>query len=55
LSDRALGRPPQARGANKGRTVNIEKMMSDYWGLFDWDPETGIPTAGTLKKHGIEI
>jgi aldehyde:ferredoxin oxidoreductase len=55
LSDRALGRPPQARGANKGRTVNIEKMMSDYWGLFDWDPETGIPTADTLKKHGIEI
>ena len=55
LSDRALGRPPQARGANKGRTVNIEKMMSDYWGLFDWDAQTGVPREDTLKKHGIEI
>ena len=55
LSDRALGRPPQAQGANKGRTINMEKMMSDYWGEMGWDPETGIPTAGTLEKHGIEI
>ena len=54
LSDRALGRPPQAQGANKGRTVNIEKMMSDYWQQFDWDTTTGRPADDTLKRLGID-
>jgi aldehyde:ferredoxin oxidoreductase len=55
LSDRALGRPPQARGANKGRTLNIEKMMSDYWKQFGWDTDTGRPTEETLKRFDIEV
>ncbi len=54
LHDRAVGRPPQTRGANKGRTVNIEKMMSDYWKQFGWDPSTGKPTPQTLSRLGIE-
>jgi len=40
-SDRAIGRPPQERGANRGRTVAIEKLMSGYWREFGWDEETG--------------
>ncbi|MCP4694197.1 MAG: aldehyde ferredoxin oxidoreductase, partial [Desulfobacterales bacterium] len=43
ISDRALGRPVQAEGANKGRTIQIEKMMSQYWEQFGWDSETGKP------------
>lgn len=54
LSDRALGRPPQAQGANKGRTVDIEKMMSDYWAEFGWDTGTGKPADETLTRLGIE-
>ncbi len=53
MSDRAAGRPPQTRGANRGRTVPVEKMMSDYWRYFGWDPQTGKPTAKTLRQHGI--
>jgi len=55
LSDRAVGRPPLAQGANKGRTVLIEKMMSDYWGQFNWDIATGKPTPECLARLGIEI
>jgi len=54
LHDRAVGRPPQTRGANKGRTVNIEKMMSDYWKQFGWDPSTVVSTPQTMSRLGIE-
>ncbi|HHO76181.1 MAG TPA: aldehyde ferredoxin oxidoreductase [Deltaproteobacteria bacterium] len=53
LSPRALGIPPQAIGANKGRTVNIDKMMKDYWEQFGWDTDTGKPSDETLKRLGI--
>lgn len=50
VSDRLLGLPPQTRGANKGRSVDIEPMMKDYWTLFGWDPETGIPSQETIER-----
>jgi aldehyde:ferredoxin oxidoreductase len=50
MSDRALGRPPQERGANKGRSVPIEEMMRAYWQAFGWDPDTGEPTGETLRR-----
>jgi aldehyde:ferredoxin oxidoreductase len=53
VNKRALGRPPQKKGANKGRTVAIEKMMSDYWKAFQWDPQTGKPTLSCLKRLNI--
>ena len=53
ISDRALGRPPMVEGANKGRTVEIEKMMSDYWEQFGWDRESGRPTLECLTRLGI--
>jgi aldehyde:ferredoxin oxidoreductase len=53
LSDRALGLPPQAEGANKGRSVLIEQMMEAYWKEFGWDASTGRPTGETLARLGI--
>ncbi|MGC9324950.1 MAG: aldehyde ferredoxin oxidoreductase family protein [Desulfomonilia bacterium] len=53
LSDRALGRPPMTEGGNKGRTLDIEKMMSDYWTEFGWDPESGRPTEEALARLGL--
>jgi aldehyde:ferredoxin oxidoreductase len=50
VSDRLLGLPPQTRGANKGRSVDIDTMMKDYWTLFGWDPETGIPSQEIVDK-----
>ncbi len=45
LCDRAAGIPAQKAGANRGRTVAIAKMMSDYWRQFGWDAETGVPPS----------
>jgi len=53
-NDRALGIPPLLEGANKDRTVEIDKLSSDYWSEFGWDAETGKPKAETLSKLGIE-
>ena len=53
LSARGLGTPPQSEGANRNRTVPIEKMMSQYWEQFNWDPQTGRPTEKALSKLGI--
>lgn len=41
-------------GMNKGRTVNIEKMMGDYWDQFGWDRTTGKPDSKCLEGLGIE-
>ena len=52
LCDRAAGIPAQKAGANRGRTVAIAKMMSDYWRQFGWDPETGVPPSPEEKVRG---
>ena len=31
---------PLKEGANKGRSIDIEKMMEDYWEQFGWDTKT---------------
>ena len=43
ISKRALGIPPQKEGANKGRSVDIDRLVSDYWGELGWDRNTGVP------------
>ena len=50
VCDRAAGIPAQTRGANRGRTVDIAKMMSDYWRQFGWDAETGVPPVEDRKS-----
>lgn len=52
-SARAIGRPPQVEGANRGRTVAMEKLIHDYYAQFGWDPETGRPTETIMAKLGI--
>jgi aldehyde:ferredoxin oxidoreductase len=55
MPERALGRPPLETGANKGRSIPIEKMVSDYWNVFDWDPQTGEPTEKALQRLGLQL
>jgi aldehyde:ferredoxin oxidoreductase len=52
-SDRVMGKPPQSKGANRGRSVDIEKMISDYYTQFGWDPETGKPSEESKAKLGF--
>ncbi len=54
ISRRALGDPPQRQGANKGRRVPLQALRRLYWKEMGWDPDTGIPTASTCKRLGIE-
>lgn len=54
ISSRALGKIPQKEGANKGRSVDVEKIAPDYWNQFGWDAATGKPKDETLKKLGIK-
>ena len=53
-NDRSLGIPPLLEGGNKGRTVEIDKLMEGYWTTFGWDAKTGKPKAETLARLGIE-
>jgi len=53
VTDRALGRPPLNAGANRGRSVPIEKMVRDYWDVLGWNPKTGAPLSGENMKQEI--
>jgi aldehyde:ferredoxin oxidoreductase len=53
MTDRALGRPPLEAGANKGRSIPIEKLVSDYWHVSGWSPKTGHPTPETIRRLGV--
>lgn len=53
VGNRAAGWPPQTRGANRGRTMDMEKMMGDYWRQFGWDAATGIPTEAAIARLEI--
>jgi len=54
VSKRTTGHPPLVEGANAERSVDIEIMMRNYWRQFDWDEETGIPTADCKARFNIE-
>jgi aldehyde:ferredoxin oxidoreductase len=54
LSNRALGKIPQKEGANKGRSVDLEKLAPDYWDQFGWDRTNGKPKDETLRKLQIK-
>lgn len=40
---RSLGAPPLESGPLKGRSVDIEAFLKDYWTQMGWDPKTGYP------------
>ena len=53
VNDRVLGKPPQEEGANKGRTIDVEKLAAGYWTQFGWNHETGKPTTECIARLGI--
>jgi aldehyde:ferredoxin oxidoreductase len=54
VGDRVVGRPPLTEGANRGRTMDMEKMISDYWYQLGWDAATGKPTEARVARLGIK-
>ncbi|MBA4396600.1 MAG: hypothetical protein C0394_04355 [Syntrophus sp. (in: bacteria)] len=53
VGNRAAGWPPQTKGANRGRTMDMVQMMGDYWRQFGWDAATGIPTKAAIARLEI--
>ncbi len=45
---RATGQPALSKGANKGRSVDIQKLVQDYWKQFGWDPTNGQPSPEVM-------
>ncbi len=43
ISPRAVGLPPLQPGANRGRSLDMDAMVREYWSAAGWDPETGMP------------
>ncbi|MBN2178206.1 MAG: aldehyde ferredoxin oxidoreductase family protein [Deltaproteobacteria bacterium] len=54
VPDRALGKEPLTEGANKGRTIDIEPMMRNYWRLFGWDEISGKPMEEDVERLKIK-
>jgi aldehyde:ferredoxin oxidoreductase len=53
VNRRALGFPPRAHGANRGRSIDLDSMVRDYWQESGWDATSGLPTAATLAALGL--
>ena len=54
LSKRVLGEPPQQAGANKGRTVPLEKLRRYYWREMGYEIDSGVPTDACLAHLGLD-
>ncbi len=44
---------PAASGAAKGKVVELDKMLPEYYQLRGWD-EQGVPTAATLQRLDLD-
>ena len=52
---RVLGNPPLPSGATANVTVDNETQVREYLEAMGWDPQTGVPTAQTLDKLGLDF
>lgn len=55
ISKRVLGDPPLKEGANRGRTVPLEKLRRYYWREMGYDMDTGVPTNACLAQLGLDL
>jgi aldehyde:ferredoxin oxidoreductase len=54
LNDRALGKRPLTKGPLKGVTVNMEQLMTEFYGTVGWDLSTGGPTKEKMTELEID-
>ena len=45
---------PMPSGPSRGQTVNLGPMLDEYYALYGWDKDTGIPTRQCLIDLGLE-
>ena len=54
LSARALGKPPLAGGPLKGATLNMQRLVQEFYESVGWEMLTGGPGPDKMKELGIE-
>ncbi len=54
LSDRALGKTPLTAGPLKGASVDMARLMREFFDTVGWDPATGGPTPTKMKELEID-
>ena len=54
IPGRIVGRPPLTEGPLAGVTVDIERLVEDYFEVMDWDLTTGKPSQKRLEQLGLD-
>jgi aldehyde:ferredoxin oxidoreductase len=54
IHPRALGRPPQTTGANRGFEIPIEPLTAAYYRALGFDEKTGCPPEALLESLEIK-
>jgi aldehyde:ferredoxin oxidoreductase len=54
LSDRAVGKTPLTQGPHKGKTIDLESLMREFYDTVGWDLATGGPTPEKMKALEID-
>ena len=52
LPKRILSEPVPS-GPSAGETVDLERMLDEYYGLMGWSLDDGLPTRERLEKLGL--
>ncbi len=50
ITPKAIGLPPQKKGGNKNRSVNLKEFIPVYFKELGWDEKTGQPTELISNK-----
>ena len=54
LSDRAIGKTPLDKGPLKGKTIDMDNLMREFYDTVGWDLATGGPTPEKMKALEID-
>ena len=54
MTNRAIGLPPLKKGPLKDVTIDNNRLISEFYRIVGWDPETGGPHSDKMKELGID-
>ncbi|MCP4692524.1 MAG: aldehyde ferredoxin oxidoreductase family protein [Desulfobacterales bacterium] len=54
ISNRALGKRPLSRGPLKGKSVDMDRMMKQFYDTLGWDMVKGGPDGARMKELEID-
>jgi aldehyde:ferredoxin oxidoreductase len=53
MPGRMRGDPPQPIGPHRGKTLDADRMRSEWFEAAGWDPETALPSRAKLEALGL--